>query len=294
VSIMVAEWVTDLITFAVSCVVLFLAYRIILVVLKRIDERKPGTTSSIKMIRLLLRFILIFTIIILIFSIFNISSPLLLSLSSISGIIIGFASTEIVTQIIAGIYLIVSRPFTVNDLVRIQNIEGLVIEISLNHTVIKQFDNTLMLIPNKILLEAQILNFTMDIKNELKINKQADPNSEANSKAKGKKGKFQVQNLTKLIGDLAEFVHEDEITQYVFDIDIDFDKDPTWVMEQLDAVCEMYKKVYYRKPRFKVVGFGYRAKVRFWVHALSPQVIMDNQNSLIRDIAIKIHAEAQS
>ena len=288
---MVQKWLTDLITFGIFCVVVLLVYRGLLLVLKRFDKKKPGTASSVKVLRILLRFGVIFAIGISIFTFFDTASTLLVSLSSITGIIIGFASTEVITQIIAGIYLITARPFTVDDLVKIEDVEGLVIEINLDHTLIKQFDNSIMLIPNKKLLESQILNYTMNIKNELRTNQTVMNEKEYSEDTSIKKGLITRQKVSHLMGNLAEFVGEEYITQYVFEIEIDFEKNPKRILDQLDAICTQYSKVYYRKPRFKVVSFGYRAKTRFWVHAKKPQVIMENQNAFINSIAEKIYSE---
>lgn len=284
---------TDFITFLVFCVVLFLGYRIILVIIKRIDDRKAGKTNSSRIVRILLRFAVIFSVFIGIFTIFNISSPLLVSLSSISGIIIGFASTEVVTQIIAGIYLITTRPFTVDDLVKIQNAEGLVIEINLNHTIIKQFDNTIVQIPNKSLLEAQILNYTMNIKNELKVNQSIIEEEEQINVEDVKRGFIDRKKISAMLGNLSEFITDEEITQYVFDLEFEFDQDPQKILANVAQTCSDYENIYDRTPRFKVVNFGYRVKIRFWVYATRPQTIMDNQNSFIQSIARNVYKEAE-
>jgi len=288
-------------------------------------------------IRLLLRFGVIFAIIIGIFTIFDVSSPLFISLSSISGIIIGFASTEIVTQVIAGLYLITSRPFTVDDLVKIDDVEGLVIEINLNHTVIKQFNNTLCLIPNKKLLESQILNYTLNIKDELEYSQSiVEPNSihsesksesesesestsesksesksestsesksesksestsesesksESTSESESEFKFFTKKKMVDFLGNITDLITEEKVTQYVFEIEVEFDFDPQEIFAKIDRVCTQFEPKYFLKPKFKIVGFGYRAKIRFWVFAKRSSTIIEMQKDFIQAIAQELY-----
>ena len=63
-----------------------------------------------------------------------------ISLSAIAGAAIGFAATRAVGNFIAGIYLLITRPFKIKDYVRIGDIEGIVEEMSVNYTKILAAD----------------------------------------------------------------------------------------------------------------------------------------------------------
>lgn len=71
-----------------------------------------------------------------ILQVFGWGADWLISVSALGGAAIGFASTQTLGNFLAGIYLMVSRPFMVNDYVRIGDVEGEVREITVNYTKI--------------------------------------------------------------------------------------------------------------------------------------------------------------
>ncbi|MGI9010525.1 MAG: mechanosensitive ion channel family protein [Nitrososphaeraceae archaeon] len=78
------------------------------------------------------------------------------------GSIIGFSSRNTISNAIAGIILLSSRPFKLGDRVQAGNMEllGDVIEISLIYTKIKTIRNEMVTIPNQVLLQNQITNYS--------------------------------------------------------------------------------------------------------------------------------------
>jgi len=83
-----------------------------------------------------------------------------LSVSALAGAAIGFASTQTVGNFLAGVYIMVSRPFLVNDYVKIGDVEGQVREITVNYTKIYTPTYNLMEIPNRTVLDSKILNYS--------------------------------------------------------------------------------------------------------------------------------------
>ncbi|MEM3673452.1 MAG: mechanosensitive ion channel [Candidatus Bathyarchaeia archaeon] len=66
----------------------------------------------------------------------GVSSEMLISFSALGGAAVGFASTRTIGNLIAGLFIWVTRPFRVGDYVRIDNVEGIVQEITLNYAKI--------------------------------------------------------------------------------------------------------------------------------------------------------------
>jgi small-conductance mechanosensitive channel len=81
-----------------------------------------------------------------------------LGLSALTGAAIGFASTQTVGNFLAGLYIMISRPFMVKDYVNIGGVEGEVKEITINYTKIYTPTYNIILIPNKKVLDSTILN----------------------------------------------------------------------------------------------------------------------------------------
>ncbi|MBT8327932.1 MAG: mechanosensitive ion channel family protein [Bacteroidia bacterium] len=76
--------------------------------------------------------------------------------------IIGFASQQAFSNIIGGVFLVLFKPFRVGDLIRVGQInEGYVEDITLRHTVIKDFENKRIVIPNSLISTETIHNSTL-------------------------------------------------------------------------------------------------------------------------------------
>jgi small conductance mechanosensitive channel len=77
--------------------------------------------------------------------------------------IIGFASQEAFSNIISGIFLVIFKPFSVGDQIKLLSINqvGIVEDITLRHTVLKSLENRRIVIPNSVISREAILNSTL-------------------------------------------------------------------------------------------------------------------------------------
>lgn len=78
---------------------------------------------------------------------------------ALGGTAVGFASTRTIGNFIAGLYVLATRPFRVNDYVRVGSIEGVVREITINYTKIVTPSGTVVSISNQKILDQNITNF---------------------------------------------------------------------------------------------------------------------------------------
>jgi small-conductance mechanosensitive channel len=148
----------------ISIVVSIAAYFVIRYLLKRtadslnLDRRElKGINSITKMI------LIVVNIIIIIFQFSSVSGVAAGAISVAAGTIIGFSSRNTISNAIAGILLLSSRPFKIGDRIRTtedDNLVGDVIEISLLYTKIRTVRNELVAIPNQTLLQRQIVNYS--------------------------------------------------------------------------------------------------------------------------------------
>jgi len=74
--------------------------------------------------------------------------------------IIGFASQEAFSNIVSGIFIVIYKPFSVGDSIKLlSNGQGGTVEdITLRHTVIKGNENRRIVVPNSVISREQILN----------------------------------------------------------------------------------------------------------------------------------------
>jgi small conductance mechanosensitive channel len=76
--------------------------------------------------------------------------------------IVGFASQSAFSNIISGIFIVIFRPFSVGDRVKVgQLYAGDVEDITLRHTIIRDFENRRIVIPNSAMNSETIINSSM-------------------------------------------------------------------------------------------------------------------------------------
>lgn len=76
--------------------------------------------------------------------------------------IVGFASQSAFSNIVSGVFLVIFKPFSVGDRVKIGTLYvGDVEDITLRHTIIKDFENRRIVIPNSVMNNETIINSTI-------------------------------------------------------------------------------------------------------------------------------------
>ena len=79
--------------------------------------------------------------------------------AGILAVAIGFASQQAFSNIISGVFIIIFKPFRVNDRLEIKDtIKGVVEDITLRHTVIRNYENRRVVIPNSIISQETLIN----------------------------------------------------------------------------------------------------------------------------------------
>lgn len=83
----------------------------------------------------------------------------LLAGAGILAVAIGFASQHALSNVISGVFIIIFRPFRVNDRIQLRDtLSGVVEDITLRHTVIRNFENRRIIIPNSVISEEILIN----------------------------------------------------------------------------------------------------------------------------------------
>ena len=82
----------------------------------------------------------------------------LLAGASILAVTVGFASQHAMSNIISGLFIVIFKPYRVNDRLNVKGLSGIVEDITLRHTVIRDFENKRILIPNAVISDEVIVN----------------------------------------------------------------------------------------------------------------------------------------
>src|ERR671921_1215610 len=79
------------------------------------------------------------------------------SISTISGLVIGFAASNLIGNVIAGIYLAITRPFRIGDRIKVFNGDGRVTDIGLLYTRLLLDNGDEMLASNSSMVTTNII-----------------------------------------------------------------------------------------------------------------------------------------
>ena len=83
----------------------------------------------------------------------------ILASAGIGAMAVGLASQDALSNVVGGLFIIFSRPFKVGDFIMVDDIvTGTVMEITLRHTVIRNAENRMILIPNSKMNSSTVVN----------------------------------------------------------------------------------------------------------------------------------------
>jgi len=112
----------------------------------QLPERKIGTLMSLT--KNILRYVIYFISAASILKIFNIDMTSILAVAGIGSLAIGFGAQNLVKDVISGFFVIFEDQFGVGDYITINNFSGLVEEVGLRTSKIRDFSGDLHIIPN--------------------------------------------------------------------------------------------------------------------------------------------------
>lgn len=116
-----------------------------------------------------LRYVAIFTVYFIGFFFALLAFPSLRSVSQtalggagVIALIAGVASQEALSNLVGGLFIISFKPFKIGDVVKISDtMVGTVIDITLRHTVIRNYENKMIVIPNAIINKEKLINYDL-------------------------------------------------------------------------------------------------------------------------------------
>lgn len=97
----------------------------------------------------------------------SVSAADLFNLLGIGGVAIGFAFRDVLQNLLAGILILLTRPFVIGDQIRAGSYEGTVEDVWVRATVLRTYDNQRILIPNATLFVDKITIITAHDKRRL-------------------------------------------------------------------------------------------------------------------------------
>lgn len=90
----------------------------------------------------------------------GINLGVVLGAAGILSVAIGFASQTSASNLISGLFLLVERPFSVGDVIKVGSTAGEVLSIDLLSLKLRTFDNLYVRIPNESLIKSEVITLT--------------------------------------------------------------------------------------------------------------------------------------
>lgn len=136
------------------------------ILVKTISKRRQRSNTSLNFLKNSIRFltlVIAFVIVVLSVPILRNQAKFIFSGAGILAAIIGFAAKDAISNLVAGSFIVIFKPFRVGDYIRLDNNRvGIVQDITLRHTVINNFENKRLIIPNSIISTESILNHSIE------------------------------------------------------------------------------------------------------------------------------------
>ena len=321
----IAGWsipIMGLILLVGTIVAIFIVYKY---VFRKLNKRiiLQGSTPDIyNGLKFGVRLMIGIIIIILIMTFLKIESSYILIVSGIVVSAIAFASMNAINNFIVGIWILLTRPFTVGDYININGSDGIVVEISLNYTKLKHIDETISLIPNSNCINTNMINHTVskkwldqyikrlertqiklndilkkeekdqfkviyEIKNELsQVNEILSNMEDFEQNFFLKDDGEQIKNIPH-----SKYVQKNKIVRYVLELNLD--KRVNRNEKLLEEICQKWAKQFLIKPYWQLYGADFYAFYRFILLTPDPEFLIKYLGDFIKDIYKAVYTETK-
>tara|TARA_R110001606_G_scaffold198133_1_gene345664 strand:- start:1613 stop:2785 length:1173 start_codon:yes stop_codon:yes gene_type:complete len=82
--------------------------------------------------------------------------------AGVLAVVAGVASQEALSNLVGGIFIIAFKPFKLGDIIKVdETMVGTVTDITLRHTIIRNYENKMIVIPNAIINKEKLINYDL-------------------------------------------------------------------------------------------------------------------------------------
>jgi small conductance mechanosensitive channel len=113
--------------------------------------------KNAEIIRILIRIIGAIIVISIIISYLSEDPIIAASIATVTGVVIGFASQNVIGNLISGLYLAITRPFRIGDKATVFGNTGIIFDIGLLYTSLRNDEGHIILAPNLSMVSTTII-----------------------------------------------------------------------------------------------------------------------------------------
>jgi hypothetical protein len=210
---------------------------------------------------------------------FFLSQPLFFALVPFIIVAISLNFKNIINNIASGVLLLASEQFEVGDLIEINDIQGIVKEINLNYTKIKEFDGVEIIMQNNNIYGSTVIKFTHSKFKTLKKMKKKD----------FEKKKY-YRRYMKAINRIIK--SKIKTTKYVKQVEIIGSVDPEGLEEHLSKVFDKYEPIFGIRPSFSIDHTTYgRVRTNLYIMSEKPILVVNYIDAFLRDLVFELNSD---
>jgi len=82
--------------------------------------------------------------------------------AGVLAVVAGVASQEALSNLVGGLFIIAFKPFKIGDIIKLdETMVGTVTDITLRHTIIRNYENKMIVIPNSVINKDKLINYDL-------------------------------------------------------------------------------------------------------------------------------------
>ncbi|MFW6117355.1 MAG: mechanosensitive ion channel family protein [Thermoproteota archaeon] len=145
---------------AAVVVAIFLFTRVVSRIIEEIQERRNLERRIGRQINIFFKYLVYGVGFLVILSLLGVDVTVIATSLGVMGIAVGFVAKDIMANFLSGIFLIFEKAYQVNDVVKINDVYGIVRLMKLRTTPIKTFDGNIVTLSNSKIASSTIINMT--------------------------------------------------------------------------------------------------------------------------------------
>ncbi|MBD3193716.1 MAG: mechanosensitive ion channel [Candidatus Lokiarchaeota archaeon] len=211
--------------------------------------------------------------------IFVLSFDLFIAIISFLIVAISLTFKKVINNIASGVLMLTTEQFEIGDLIKTNDITGVVEKITLNYTRIKELDGISVTIPNNSVFGSMLTKYTYTIENLIDISEEETEE------------RLDYEKFLQITEEL--FEKDEKITRFDQGVEVTSAVDPNDLDRLLNDVFDDYEPRFGIRPDYVVdMVTVSRCKIDLLITAKSPSLVLQYLDAFLRDIIFKLHSEA--